>query len=170
MKKNRLWLLVFIFFFACHQDDVEVLGYAPIYGDTTIMAAITLQTPKPYETAGKIYVLGNILYQVETGKGIHITNISNPTQPQKTGFIEINGAQEIAAKDGYLFANNYNDLVILQVTANSVSVVKRLKNAFRLFTFPQRPPENGKFECPDPKKGIIIGWTKKKLINPNCSY
>ena len=157
---------------SCWQRHEEVLGYAPIYGDASEINGITLQPPKDYENGGKIYVQGTTLYQVETGKGIHITDISKPAAPEKKGFIKVPGCQEISVKNDSIYTNNFQDLVLLQYSVASVSVIKRLPGSFKNFKNMNqgRPPERGFFECPDPKKGTIIGWQKRTLTNPKCSY
>ncbi|HRN46886.1 MAG TPA: hypothetical protein PK110_01360 [Niabella sp.] len=171
MRNLFIAFAAILFLASCwNTKKEEVLGYAPIYGDSTQLKKIELSTPKPYETAGKIYVYGNTLYQVETGKGIHITDISNPLVPVKTGFISVMGAQEIAVKDNAIYTNNMKDLVILRISGNTVTLTKRLPGSFKNLFDHRRPPERGRFECPNPTKGIVIGWQKKTIINPNCSY
>jgi hypothetical protein len=152
------------------RNNETVLGYAPVYGDASALKSITLLPAQDVEEGGKIYVAGNMLFQVESGKGIHITDISNPAQPQQKGFIKISGCQEVTVKNGIIYTNNMNDLVILQQNGNAIDVVKRLPESFMNSSSTTVPPEHGKFECPDPSKGVIVGWQKKTLINPNCSY
>ncbi|MFT4092991.1 MAG: hypothetical protein QM640_05075 [Niabella sp.] len=131
---------------------------------------IALTSDQPYESGGKVYVSGSILYQVESGKGIHITDISDPAAPVKKGFIVIRGCQEVAVKDNLIITNNMSDLVILSLTSTNVAVVKRLPDSFENLFSPNHPPDRGRFECPDPAKGVVIGWEKKTLVNPSCSY
>lgn len=173
MKLNKWLLLTFVLsaHFSCVRDaNDEVLGYAPIYGNEAEVKNITLSGPQPVTAGGKIYVIGNMLLQVESGTGVHVTDISNPTSPQKKAFINVKGAQEVAVKDGLIYTNNLSDLVVLQYSNNNISVIKRLPGAFTNLANPQLPPERGRFECPEKNKGVIIGWQKKTLINPKCDY
>lgn len=155
---------------SCWQQDVEVEGYAPVYVDAAQVKEIKFTTAKPVENGGKVYVLGTTLFQVETGKGIHVFDITTPSSPQNKGFISVVGCQEIAAKSNHIYTNNMDDLVILNASATGVNVVKRLPGTFTSLKLYSRPPESGKFECPDPKKGTVIGWEKKTIVNPKCFY
>lgn len=172
MKKLFVCLASLLLLSSCWKEKrEEVLGYAPVYGNPDDLNTITLTGPRTLENGGKIYIYNNVLYQVEAGKGIHITDISDPSSPEKKGFLNIFGAQELAVKDNLVFTNNQKDLVILRIeNDNAVSTVRRLQNSFKSLFNTSVPPERGRFECPDPKKGIVIGWQKKTLINPACSY
>lgn len=145
----------------------EIDGWAPIYSDqsTKIIKSVDAQ---PIEKGGKIYTKGNMLYQVEEGKGIHVIDISQPSNPQKLKFITVLGVHEMAIKDNYLYANNFNDLVVADI-ANLADVkeVGRKQSAFSL-TNMSVPPSPGFFECVDASKGSVIGWEKKRLQKPKC--
>lgn len=160
----------FLLLWSCSNRKNEVTGYAPVYGDLSEMKGVSLGPARAVENGGKIYVWGDLLYQVETGKGIHITDISDPAAPVQKGFIKAGGAQEVAVKNGLIYTNSQNDLVILKIENNKLQTVKRLPAAFGELSSPALPPERGPFECPDPSKGIVTGWQKKTLINPACSY
>ena len=99
MKKVVTVLLSIMVLTACWNKREEMTGYAPIYASPTQIKTISLTTAQPYENGGKIYVYGHTLYQVENGKGIHITDISNPAAPEKKGFIKVTGCQEISVKN-----------------------------------------------------------------------
>lgn len=155
---------------SCKRDDNrEVMGYAPIYGNEAELHTISLMAPQPVENGGKIYVQGNNLFQVESGKGIHITDITDPAHPEKKAFIKVAGSQEVAVKNSLIYTNNLNDLVILEINGTDISTIKRLP-AFKNMQNQSVPPERGFFECPDKTKGTVTGWQKKMLQNPKCEY
>lgn len=170
--KNVLYCFAIILLLAScwKQKQEEVLGYAPVYGNETEMKTISLTTAQPLNNGGKIYVFNNMLYQVEAGKGIHITDISNPENPVKKGFLKVAGAQELSVKDNLIFTNNMRDLVIVNIENNTATTVRRLQDSFKVLFTAARPPERGKFECPDPLKGNVIGWQKRMIVNPACTY
>jgi hypothetical protein len=115
-----------------------------------------------------IYVMGTTLYQVESGKGIHVLSFNNPSNPQKLAFIEVPGAQEISIKGSYLYTNNYNDLVVLDIAElTDVKVIKRMKDLFT-FTTMDTPPLPGYFECVDPSKGRVVDWEQTTIYSPKC--
>jgi hypothetical protein len=149
----------------------EVSGYVPIYIPEVQAKAIGFSAvARATVTAGKILVIGTRLYQVETGEGVHIIDIANPASPVKTGFITVPGCQELAAKGAELYVNNYNDLVVLNPPAGILpllNITKRVTNAFPA-SLNSIPPSTGYFECPDPAKGYVTGWTRTTVKNPKC--
>lgn len=143
-------------------------GWAPIYSKDTSANKIRSVDPVPIEKGGKIYVKGNTLYQVENGKGIHVIDISQPEHPKKLSFITVLGAQEMAVKGNLLYANNLNDMVVLDITdISNIKQADRLSNVFHLVD-PHNPPASGYFECPDDEKGKVIGWEAKTIDSPKC--
>ncbi len=146
----------------------EVEGYAPVYATADMAGTIAAREAQPIEKGGKIYVKDNKLYQVEVGKGIHVINISDGDNPQKIKFIQVTGAQEVSIMDNYLYTNNVNDLVVLNIAdINNVQVVDRVTGMFHLVD-PALPPAAGWFECVDAKKGVVVGWELKTLYRPVC--
>lgn len=170
MLKNFLCWLMLTALWACNRDDGPSTAYVPVYASKDEIMNIELLPAQPYQSGGKVYVSDNILYQVESGRGIHITDISNPASPVKKCFIKIRGCQEVAVKDHLIITNNISDLVVLSLSNTAVTVVKRLPDSFENLFSPNHPPERGRFECPDPSKGAVIGWEKKTVTNASCSY
>lgn len=157
---------------ACNPDSTpkEVEGWAPVYESDLSDIEIKSEQPRAIVNGGKIYMMNSTLYQVEEGLGIHVINLSDPSQPKKVAFITIDGAHEISIKGQYLYSNNYNDLVVVDISDISAAhMVKRMKNTFR-FTNNVLPPERGYFECIDPDKGTVIDWKKITLYSPKCKY
>jgi hypothetical protein len=152
------------------QMPAQADGYAPIYDTANESEVIRSAAARQIVNGGKIYVKGDTLYQVETGKGIHIINIADPATPQKIGFIEIMGCQEISIAGNRLYTNNINDLVVLNIQdVNNVVVVDRVVNTFHVVDF-TRPPAHGWYECIKASKGKVIGWELKHLDHPQCNY
>ncbi|MCC6288971.1 MAG: hypothetical protein IT249_13895 [Chitinophagaceae bacterium] len=173
MIKSLILLVCFLYISACRIDSpppAETEGYVPVYGEKAKPSSISLTQPRAIENAGKIYVKGKLLYQVENGKGIHVISIEDPSRPVRKGFIPIAGAQEISILNNSLYTNTYNDLLVLDISApENISVTKYMENAFTLIST-EVPPESGYFECVDPSKGIVVGWTKKKIYSPKCKF
>ena len=165
-------MLVAVLLSACNPDNTpqEVIGWAPVYESATADVRIKAEDPRAIVNGGKIYAMNTMLYQVEDGLGIHVIDLSDPAQPKKMAFITLDGAHEIAIKGQYLYSNNYNDLVVIDIRdINNVQMVKRMKNMFR-FTNNALPPERGYFECVDPDKGTVVDWKKTTLYSPKCKY
>lgn len=151
-----------------------VTGYKPVYA-TSDMGLKTVYTKpaQPTVKGGKIYVTGNLLFQVEQDSGIHVINIADRAHPLKLGFIQSAMCREVAVKNGYVYTNNLADLVVVDISdINNVQVKSRLENVFPDLIL-QSPPRlnNGQltyFECPDPAKGVIIGWQQVTVNQPKC--
>lgn len=149
-------------------SPAETEGWKPVYATKEATTTIESQSPRTIEKAGKIYVKGHMLYQVEAGKGIHVIDISNPNAPQKVRFIQVTGAQEVAIMNNYLYTNNVNDLVALNISdINNVTVSQRVKGVFHLVDG-TLPPSSGWFECVDASKGEVVGWELVTLNKPVC--
>lgn len=173
MFKNLIPVFCLFYFSACTIDPPppkETEGYVPVYAEKTKPSSISFQQARAIENAGKIYVKDNLLYQVENGKGIHVISIVDPAKPERKGFISIAGAQEISILNHSLYTNTYNDLLVIDISdPEKLTVTKLIENAFTLVSTVV-PPETGYFECVDPSKGIVAGWTKKKIFSPQCKY
>lgn len=172
VKLGLCAMLVMLAFSACTPDDTpkEIEGWKPVYESEVSDAQIKSEEPRAIQKGGKIYVLGNTLYQVEEGKGIHVLNFSDPANPQRIAFITLGGAHEISIKGQYLYSNNYDDLVIIDIAdIANVKLEKRMKDLFR-FTNSEVPPERGYFECVDPNKGKVVDWEQTTIYSPKCKY
>jgi len=173
MKQRYLTpiILAGIVFSSCgtsFPDKVE--GYSPIYQTDVTVTAITASDPRPIVSGGKIYVKDSVLFQIETGEGVHVMNIKDPSKPLKIGFINLSGVSDISIKGNVLYGNNYNDLVAVDITdLKNVKLVSRQQNVFNLNADPV-PPERGYFKCVDPAKGAVVGWKKETIYSPKCRY
>ncbi|MCH5714763.1 hypothetical protein [Niabella hibiscisoli] len=87
----------------------------------------------------------------------------------RKAFIKVAGSQEVAVKNGLIYTNHLNDLVILELSGSTLNTIKRLP-AFKNMNNQTLPPERGVFECPDKTRGTVIGWQKKMLQDPKCQY
>ncbi len=159
---------------------VKVLGYVPIYTNDPIVYKIFTDTVRPMKNAGKIYVKDNLIFQNDLGYGIHVFDKSNPSHPTEIGFINLRGNLEMSIKGNMLYANSYQDLVVVDISDwRNLKELQRIKNAFSqgyeanqmtpyLFV---PPPERGfYFECPDITKGTITSWKKDSVYTNNCFY
>lgn len=170
---NLRWLIapfLLLLISSCRPNEgypTQVDGWAPIYASVDSVKKIEGVAARSIESGGKIYIKDNILYQVESGQGIHVIDYSTPESPQKLKFIRCFGAQELSIMDNNLYTNNVNDLVVIDISdLNNVKLVGRKENLLRMVS--TTPPESGYFECPDKSKGEIVGWQQKLLHNPRC--
>lgn len=172
MKNFLLFFSLTVFLFSC-SDKNKSLGkvdaYVPIYASKQDATQISWQSPQTIVKGGKIATIGNRLYQVEEDKGIHVIDISKPTAPLKIGFIKNSLCRELSLKGNYIYTNNINDLVVLDVSStNTVTLTSRISNAFPDLALQYPPVTNCYFECADPEKGIVIQWNLQQVDNPKC--
>ena len=171
MKKKFVVIIACILFLtACKNNGVgNVDAYMPVYASLQDAQQIILQSPQPIVNGGKIATLGNVVFQVETDKGIHIIDYSNPAVPVKKGFIKNALCRELAIKGNSIYTNNLADLVVIDIgNANAVTVTSRINNAFPDLSLQYPPAANCYFECADPAKGLVVRWDLKKVNNPKC--
>jgi len=179
MRKNLALLLsICILFSACtpyERIPESTEGYVPIYSqDVSTLKTIKAEPARVTINGGKIYTVGNLLFQVEQDSGIHVINYANPSSPQKLGFIRSFMCKELAVRNGFIYSNNLSDLVVIDI--NNISDVKEVGRTPDVFPdlSLQYPPKASNqfqrlyFECPDPKKGVVVGWKKQTINNPKC--
>lgn len=170
MKKVVKWIMVFLAL-ACEPmveptQNMQIDGYTPVYGEAA-SAAIRLLPPQMVRNPGKIYEYGTYLLVNEVNRGIHIYNNENPANPVAIGFAELIGNSDMAIRNGILYADHMGSLVALN-TNNFSELVElgRLPISNWLLGVP--PPSQHYFECVDQSKGLVVGWKKKLLNNPDC--
>jgi len=155
-------------------ENVE--GYSPVYStDVAALKTIKAGPPRTTVNGGKMYTVGNLLFQVELDSGIHIINYATPASPQKLGFIKSFLCKELTVKNGFIYTNNLSDLVVIDI--NNPADVKEAGRTPNVFPdlASQYPPNNPVnqfervyFDCPDPDKGTVVAWKKQTINNPKC--
>jgi hypothetical protein len=153
----------------------EVTGMAPVYTqDNTAMKLISGTAPRSIVNGGKMYTTGNLLFQVEQDSGIHVINYANPQNPQKIAFIRSFLCREVSVKNGFIYTNNFDDLVVVDISnLNNIHEVSRVADVFPdlALQYPPKPansPARLYFECPDPAKGTVVRWESKTIHHPKC--
>jgi len=166
-------LLLSMLVLACGPDDFHpdfnqesTMGYRPIYADSSELN-IGLESARNIVSAGKIYSYGNLLLVNEVGKGLHVYDNTDPRKPVNKFFVTIPGNHDMAMKDGVLYADNYDDLLALQVSSDTVIILKRLEDVIG-FTAEFPSQNNVYFECVEEGKGIVVGWEQTMIEKPKC--
>ena len=146
----------------------EAIGLAPLYTMDN-WEEISITGPQDIQQLGKLYHKAPYIYATDRGRGIHIIDNSNPEEPVKIAFLQIAGNSDLAIKGNTLFANNVRDLVAIDISnLDSVRVLSRQQEAFKIVgaTFPEN--YSGYFECVDSELGEVVGWYETTLIKPQC--
>ena len=151
-------------------EELVVQGMQPIYYSGDDINAISALPPQPITRLGKIYHKEPYIFMNDLQKGIHVVDNTDPTNPVKVGFWEIPGNKDISIKGDFLYVDNFQDLVCIDISdMQNIQEVSRVKN---LYTQGEgNYPENysGYFECVDDSKGKVLGWSMTELKNPKCS-
>ena len=137
MKKLHLLPALFLVFcqWSCTDKCEETRTYKTFRQITISQAelrqGIKTETSRILENPGKIYVKGNFLFINEIKKGLHVIDNSNTASPRIISFIAIPGNGDMAVKGNILYADNYTDLVALNISdPTNVKEVGRIENVF----------------------------------------
>jgi hypothetical protein len=174
-KLSALFLSVPLLLSSCFSNDnrdwapqFDGTAYRPVYLDTEDVSNVSTQPAEELSDPGKIYLLEPYIFVNEKGRGIHVIDNSDPSNPQNISFISIPGNFDMAATGNWLYADNYRDLLTFDIAdPKDVHLVKRIENAIPIQDFPNE--NQVYFECPDPAKGVIISWERVNLSSkPKC--
>jgi hypothetical protein len=120
--------------------------------------------PQEKESLGKIYVYGQYLLLGDPGKGIHVFDNSDKTNPVAISFINIPGNVDMAVKGGKLYADSYFDLLVFDM-ANPASIMlaNRIENAFPLY--------NNQFGVWDENGMVVTAMEELEIVevSTNCA-
>ncbi|MCB0443859.1 MAG: hypothetical protein KDC50_07395 [Flavobacterium sp.] len=172
-----LCLCLFVGFFAsCNQEDdrsTETAKFAvPVIKSLeTLRNSISVTSAQETNSEGKIYIAENLLFYIAQESGIHIFDNSNPANPKNMAFINLEGVHDIAVKGNYLYADNFVDLVVFDISnINNIEVVRVTENVISFYpTF----PSDAEFYAYDiyPSEGeIMVGFTIETRERPSEEY
>ena len=152
--------------FSCKDTYVEkrtYTAYVPQYMSYEEMRTpVSMKSASAISVPGKICIRDQYLFVNEKYKGIHIFDNSNPASPVNLSFIDIPGNVDIAVKGDFLFADNYVDLVVINIRdMQNPYEVARLQNIFP-YTIPEVDYTYPIAEI-DQDKGVITGWEAKQI-------
>lgn len=166
MKTSLLLIsvLVFVIFLSsCENKCVETIKetkYEPVYLSREILnKEIKLTSSRIPSSVGKIYYKDNFIFINEINEGVHVIDNSDPRNPVNIGFITIPGNKDIAIKGSVLYAENYSDLVSIDISdPKNVSVMDRVQNIFP----PDGAPASA-LQNIDPSKGVVVDWKTSQV-------
>lgn len=163
MKKTMLFVITLLVVNSCIWERPEPMfpesSYAPILMKRSDFEnSILLSDAKPIANAGKIYVIGDLLFVGDTYKGFQVLNNENPSNPIKEKYISIPGATDVAVRNNTLYINQATDLVVLWYDSNlkQLHIKKRVKNVFP----PLQSPDNLGYYSPKENE-VIVDWKLK---------
>lgn len=135
MKSIYLLTLCFfsVFILSCESEETkkEQVKFAvpKLKSLAAIRNNVYVSSAKQTKSDGKIYVAENFLFYIAKEQGVHIFNNMNPSVPQNSVFINIEGVHDISVKGNYLFADNFFDLLVFDISnIQNITLVKTVEN------------------------------------------
>ncbi len=142
MKRNLFICIVALGLFGlqgCFKDscvrEVTYIKFTPVYKTVEELhnTEVHSEEPRPLENPGKIYYYADHLFINELHEGVHVFDNSNPENPVPVAFLSIPGVEDIAIRNGVLYANSYADLLAVAIAdLQGARIVGRVENAFPL--------------------------------------
>lgn len=172
--------MVTLLFWGCDTGRVSSgftqMGYKPIYAASgDLREIIKSTTAKSLTETGKIYVKGNLLLVNRPFEGVHVIDNTDPKNPQNLAFLEIPGNLDVVMKGNFLYADYAGKIAIIDISdINHPRVTQNVSLDTRFQEYPPQADLTNRFtwrtyfECPNPKKGVVIGWTYTQLNSPKC--
>lgn len=174
MKTPAMLLALLFFLSSCYEDtrdpaNVSTQAWVPVYAPIADIQQIGIQGVKATQQPGKIYAFGNYLFQNDVQQGFHIINNTDRKHPAKLAFLKVPFSTEIAIRGNFLYTNNLNDLVVIDLSnIQSPRLVKRIEKVFPVVDQKFPPHSYANFVCPDPSKGIVVKWEMKTVQGATC--
>ncbi|MDP2888452.1 MAG: hypothetical protein Q8P34_05715 [Bacteroidota bacterium] len=157
-------VIVLAFTSACTDKVFETFtANDPVYlSYEDLRSAVKMTAAREMNNPGKIYFKDQYIFINEKMKGVHVYDVSDPTNPQNKGFIEIPGNVDIAIKDNILYADSYIDLVSIDVS--SFASIKESGRVQKIFPY-TLPTYDTKYPLAklDETKGVVTGWEVKSV-------
>ena len=128
MKIKSVLFLALLSFVAagCLKDSCErTVSYIrvdPVFKtlDEIKNSTAVVEAPRPLLNPGQIYYYDDKIFINERREGIHVIDNSDPAHPQKMAFIAIPGNEDLAIRNGILYANAYIDLLAIDLSSYQV--------------------------------------------------
>ncbi len=134
---SGLLLLMALSFQSCLEDSCErqftYTQYTPVYltYEQVHNGEVINESPRELKKPGKIYFYNNLIFINEGREGVHVIDNTNPDAPQNIAFIAIDGNEDVAIKNGIMYANSYVDLLAIDISdIYNVSIVGRTESVF----------------------------------------
>jgi len=137
MKKILIILACLpIVFASCTKDNATISmtfkkGTA-LYADLDEVRSIQLNsTPRAIENAGKLFIGENYILIGENGKGIHVLDNTNPSNPVNIGFIQLPFTKEFYVDNDKIYAESQYDFIKIDLSdMYSPVLIDRVEFAF----------------------------------------
>jgi len=168
-----------LFLSSCLEDSCNesrtFIEYESVYISPSEMRVTpTLNSPRDLRETGKIYFYNNYILLNELHEGIHVIDNADPSNPNNIGFINIPGNVDIAVSHGNLYADNYADLLTIDISnINAPTLVCRDEDVFTkhwfnenlgYFAKTKETERTVEVECSDPNFNNNFFWNNGNIF------
>lgn len=159
------------FFSSCNSDDTpkeQAVFAVPIVKSlAAIRSSVAVSGARATDSDGKIYVTENYLFYIARESGIHIFDNHNPAAPQNIAFISLDGVHDIAVKNNTLYADNYTDLTVFDISdIHNIHLIQTVEDAV---SFYPSYPDSAEFYDYTVTAGpdeLVVGFTLETRDRP----
>lgn len=164
---KRLFILSTLISIAlCSCEDKRLQSYmanVPIYlSYDELRSSFGVISTASLEKPGKIIFYGSHMFINEYQKGIHVVDLSDPSNPELKAFMEVPGNVDMAIRNDLLYAESYVDLLVIDISnPEQPALQKRIEDLFEYII----PPYDYDYPLDeiDQDKGVIQGYEIKKI-------
>ncbi|MEM0993577.1 MAG: hypothetical protein AAGI49_11135 [Bacteroidota bacterium] len=149
---------------SCLQDACDAsrtfVRFDPVYRQASdIRLPVESESPRALENPGKIYYYQQYMFINERQEGIHVIDNSDPENPQNIAFITIPGNVDMAVRGNTMYADNYMDLLVLDISnLTQPRIMDRQEDVF-INNFPF-----------DENRGYIVAYNETDITERiNCA-
>lgn len=119
------------------------------------------ESPKEITRPGKIYFKDQYIFINEFMEGVHVVDISDPSDPQVISYIPVPGNVDMAIKDDILYLDSYTDLVLVDISDPEAPVEQSRIGDILEYTLPPYDTDYPLARI-DKDKGVVTGWEVKE--------
>lgn len=156
--------------FSCTKEEPEFFsgpGKYPVYIASDQLDNIANLASKTVENVGPIFLLDDLFFMTDLGKGIQVFDIQDSTMVMPLTFIQIPAVTDFTTDGNLLYADSWMDLVTLDISdLYQVKLVNRVEGVIDPLLFP--PLYNGPFECVNISRGAVVAWRDTVFSTVNC--
>ncbi|MCB0632288.1 MAG: hypothetical protein R2824_18285 [Saprospiraceae bacterium] len=170
---------------SCLEDKCQATRqytvYKPIYAKMEeYRNAVQPEGAHTLGNTGALYIYQNYIFINELREGIHIIDNTDPSNPTPIAFLNIPGNSNLAVRNNLLYADNYVDLVVMDISDPlNVKYVGRTENVFDSYPFYEdlgylvyyeESEETVELSCSDLNYGRDIFWFQDDFIAVDVAF
>ena len=161
-----LFSLIGIALTSCEDQHLQTyLANVPVYLSwDELRSSFEVDAPASMEKPGKILFYGSHMFINEYQKGVHVADLSDPSNPRLVAFIEIPGNVDMAIRNDLLYAESYTDLLVIDISdPEQPELSTRIEDLFE-YILPSYD-YNYPVDEIDQDKGVVTSFELKKVTH-----